>query len=82
MPISTPAKPTVASPIDYEATRSWQRPTRNVWTPNLPRKLKPRQAKDKAFTKVNNTMGIYFGNTQEDIYLTYGLQKLRWMKPG
>jgi RND family efflux transporter MFP subunit len=31
--------------------------------------------KDKAFTKVNNTMGIYFGNTQEDIYLTYKAAK-------
>jgi HlyD family secretion protein len=32
-------------------------------------------AKDRAFTEVNNTMGIYFGNTQEDIYLTYKAAK-------
>jgi HlyD family secretion protein len=31
--------------------------------------------RDIAFHKVNNTMGIYFGNTQEDIYLTYRAAK-------
>jgi HlyD family secretion protein len=29
------------------------------------------KAKEAAFTKVNNSMGIYFGSSQEDIYLTY-----------
>ncbi|MBN2257490.1 MAG: efflux RND transporter periplasmic adaptor subunit, partial [Anaerolineaceae bacterium] len=32
-------------------------------------------ARDKAFYRVNNTMGIYFGNNQEDIYLTYRASK-------
>jgi HlyD family secretion protein len=32
-------------------------------------------ARDKAFTSVNNTLGIYFGNPQEDIYLTYKAAK-------
>jgi len=33
------------------------------------------KVKETAFNKVNNTMGIYFGNSQENIYLAYRAAK-------
>jgi HlyD family secretion protein len=55
---------------DYEATLSLAEddPTRVA---AKTAQAEAQTVKDDAFHKVNNSLGIYFGNTQEDIYLTY-----------